>query len=121
MANTKIKGLSNEIVKTLAEYTNEVTEGIEKKKEDVAEKAVKRLRETSPKGTTGSYAKGWRASDINGKKVVHNKTDYQKTHLLEYGHAKVNGGRVAAKPHIRPVEEQAIKEFTEGVEKVIKG
>lgn len=121
MSKTKIKGLSNEIVKALAEYTSEISEGIEKEKESVAEKAVKRLRETSPEGATKRYKKGWRVSDIDGKKVVHNKTDYQKTHLLEYGHAKVNGGRVAAKPHIRPVEEEVIKEFTEGVEKVIKG
>lgn len=121
MAKVKIKGLSNEIVKALAEYTSEVTEGIEKEKETVAKKAVKRLKETSPEGATKRYKKGWGISDVDGKKVVHNKTDYQKTHLLEYGHAKVNGGRVAAKPHIRPVEEEVIKEFTEGVEKVIKG
>ncbi|CAI3226989.1 conserved hypothetical protein [Clostridium neonatale] len=121
MANIKIKGLSDEIVKALSEYTSEVIEGIEKEKETVSEKAVKRLRETSPEGDTKRYKKGWRVSDIDGKKVVHNKTDYQKTHLLEYGHAKVNGGRVAAIPHIRPVEEEVIKEFTKGVEKVIKG
>lgn len=121
MAKVKIKGLSDEIVKALAEYTSEVTEGIEKKKEDVAEKAVKILRETSPEGATKRYKKGWATLNIDGKIIVHNKTDYQLTHLLEYGHAKVNGGRVAAKPHIRPVEEQVIKEFTEGVEKVIKG
>lgn len=120
MAKTNIKGLADEIVKALEEYTNDVTEGIEKEKNNVAKNAVAKLKETSPEDT-GDYAKGWRVSDIDGKKVVHNKTDYQLTHLLEYGHAKVNGERVAAQPHIRPVEEKVIKEFTEGVEKVIKG
>lgn len=123
MANsrTKIKGLADAIVKELATYTQEVEEGLEKSKDDVTQKAVKTLKIVSPKGKTGRYAKGWTVSDINGKKVVHNKTDYQLTHLLENGHAKVNGGRVPAKPHIKPVEEQAVKEFTESVKKVIKG
>lgn len=120
MASTKIKGLSNAITNALAEYTNEISEGIEKEKETVSKKAVKRLKETSPKGYSRSYSKGWRVTDIDGKKIIHNKTDYQLTHLLEYGHAKINGGRVGARAHIRPVEEQIIKEFTEGVEKVIK-
>lgn len=117
----KISGLSDEIVKALAEYTTEVTKGLEQSKKDVAKRAVSTLKSTSPKGSTGSYAKGWTISKIDGKQVVHNKTDYQLTHLLEYGHAKVNGGRTVAKPHIRPVEEQASKEFIEEVEKVIKG
>ena len=63
MANTKIKGLSDEIVKALAEYTNEVTEGIEKEKKNMAKSAVEILKKTSPKGFTGDYAKGWRASE----------------------------------------------------------
>lgn len=118
---SKIKGLSQAIVQALAEYTDEVTQGIEQTKKTVAEKAVEALKETSPEGATKKYKKGWNVSDVNGKQIVHNKTNYQLTHLLEYGHAKVSGGRVSAKPHIRPVEEKVIKEFTDGVEKVIKG
>lgn len=120
----KLKGLSNlsnEIAKALTEYTDEVTKGIEKEKKDKGKKAVQLLRDKSPKGSTGSYAKGWAVKDVDGKQVVYNKTDYQLTHLLEYGHVKVNGGRVDAIPHIRPVEEQINDEFVKGVEKVIKG
>ena len=117
---SSIQGLSDAIVNALAEYTDEVEKGLEVEKKSVADKAVQTLKTTSPK-KTGKYAKGWTTSNINGKQVVHNKTDYQLTHLLEYGHAKRNGGRVAGKPHIRPVEEEVIKDFTEGVEKVIKG
>ena len=56
---------------------------------------------------------------VDGKYVVHNKTDYQLAHLLEKGHAKVSGGRVEARPHIKPIEEEMIKEFIEGVEKMV--
>lgn len=113
--------LANEIAKALSEYTDEVTKGIEQEKKDKGKKAVQLLRDKSPKGETGDYAKGWTENNIDGKEVIYNKNKPQVTHLLEYGHAKRNGGRVAAIPHIRPVEEQISNEFLEGVKKVIKG
>lgn len=113
--------LADEIAKALTEYTDEITEALEKEKKDKGKKAVQLLEERSPKGKTGKYAKGWTEKNIDGKEVVYNKINYQHTHLLEYGHAKRNGGRVAGKPHIRPVEEQINDEFLEGVKKVIKG
>ena len=118
MAN--IQGLSQAIVNALAEYTDEVIQGIEQEKKTVAEKAVETLRETSPKNT-GKYAKGWAISNANGKYVVYNKTSYQLTHLLEYGHVKRNGGRTESRPHIRLAEEKAINDFTDAVKKVIQG
>lgn len=117
--NTRIKGINNEIAKILSEYSDEIEVGLSLAKDTVAKKTAQNLKVTSPKGATGTYAKGWAVSDIRGKKVVHNKTDYQLTHLLEYGHAKRNGGRVAAHPHIRPAEEQAINDFNEAVRKAL--
>ena len=115
-----IDGLSNEIVSALEEYTEEVTEELDKAKEEIAKESAETLKSTSPK-KYGKYAKGWRAK-LNGTAwVVHNSKRWQITHLLEKGHAKVNGGRVAAIPHIAPVEEQAIKEYEKRVEKAIKG
>lgn len=115
----RIQGITNEIAKILTEYSKEIEVGVSLAKQTVSLNTAKKLKITSPKGATGSYAKGWTVSDIRGKKVVHNKTDYQLTHLLEYGHAKVNGGRVAAHPHIRPAEEEAIKEFNDAIKKVL--
>ena len=74
-----------------------------------ATEAVEILHAKSPKKKTkgGQYAAGWTLKPAPGRLkgyIVYNATDYQLTHLLEKGHAKVNGGRVRAIPHIRPVE-----------------
>lgn len=116
---SKIEGLAKEIAAALAAYSSEVTEGLEVAKQQAANNAVKILRSTSPKDT-GDYAKGWTVSKEGTRQIIHNKTNYQLTHLLEKGHAKVNGGRVAAKVHIRPAEEQAVEEYISGVERVIR-
>lgn len=112
--------IADEIAKVLRQYTNEVTEGLEKAKEEVAKETVQELRKTSPK-LTGDYGKGWRVKKVGTAQVVHNATNYQITHLLENGHAKRGGGRVPGIPHIRPAEQKAIDEFTRRVEQVIRG
>jgi hypothetical protein len=112
--------LSKEITKALTEYTQEVTEGLEKAKKDIAKDTAKELKKTSPE-LTGDYKKGWAVKKVGTAQVVHNRTDYQLTHLLEKGHAKRGGGRVPAYPHIRPAEQRAIEEYVEQVEKVVRG
>ena len=117
---TGITGINNEITRILREYTDEIELGMLQIRDGVAKKTAQNLKQTSPK-ETGDYRKGWRVTEIDGKKIVHNKTDYQLTHLLEHGHAKIDGGRVAAKVHIRPAEEKAIKEYIEATENLIRG
>ena len=115
-----VNNFCKEIAEAMSTYTKEITEGLEATKLETAKNVVKILKESSPKDT-GKYAKGWRVTQVGTAQVVHNKTDYQLTHLLEHGHIKVNGGRVGQKVHIRPAEEHGIAEFISGVEKVIKG
>lgn len=119
MAN--INNLTREIVKSIQEYTEEVKEEIEISQKEVAADLVKQLKVTSPKRPgSGKYAKGWRMKKTRTGWIVHNKTKYQLTHLLEKGHAKRNGGRVAARVHIRPAEEKAVRDYLTRVEKAIK-
>jgi hypothetical protein len=118
----RIDDLSSEIAKQLSLYTESVKEEIEAAEDEITKDAVKLLKATSPKSKNGGdYAKGWTRKKVDGKWVVFNRTNYQLTHLLEHGHAKVNGGRVAAIVHIRPTEEKAIKAFEERVEKAVQG
>ncbi|WP_407926433.1 HK97 gp10 family phage protein [Aquibacillus kalidii] len=112
--------ISKEIARALSQYTDEVKEGLEEAKKETAKETVTNLRNNSPK-LTGDYAKGWKTKKNGTAQVVHNKTDYQLTHLLENGHVKRGGGRVQAIPHIKPAEEEAIDNYVKKVEKVIKG
>jgi len=115
-----IDNLADEIAKSLTLYTAEVTEELEKVKKKVTRDGVKRLREGSPKDS-GRYAAGWTMTQQDGALIIHNKNKPQLTHLLEYGHAKRTGGRVAGKRHIEPVEAKIVEEFENAVEKVVRG
>jgi len=112
--------LTNEIMRVLRRYTEEVVEKVDEAAEQVANEAAEKLKSTSPE-RTGKYAKSWTKTKKDGKWIVHNKKHYRLTHLLEKGHAKVNGGRVAAKVHIAPVEQVAIDDFIERVERAVEG
>ena len=81
-----------------------MTQALEETQKDLAKSAVKQLKATSPK-RTGKYASGWTRKKKGNAIIVHNK-QYHLTHLLEKGHAKCGGGRVAARVHIAPVEKQ---------------
>lgn len=108
MARSK-RGL---IAEQLDEILAEIEANLENKSQDEfengAKEAVELLHAKSPM-KSGEYAAGWsykpvQAGPVKGY-VVYNKDHYQLTHLLEKGHAKVNGGRVRAIPHIKPVED----------------
>ena len=103
----------------MAELMNEINKDVQistkRNVESVAKECVQKLRNTSPR-KTGSYAKGWgtkKQGDMDV--VVHNRTDYQLTHLLENGHVirnkKGTYGRTHGIKHIAPAEEWAADEL----------
>ena len=103
----------------MTELLDEVNKDIEKSAktniQTVAKESVQKLKNTSPV-KSGSYAKGWAVKKQGDMDViVHNRTDYQLTHLLENGHIVRNKkgtfGRAPAHKHIAPVEEWAIDEL----------
>ena len=71
---------------------------------------------------TGDYAKSWAVKttkeSANALQVtVHSRNRYQIAHLLEHGHAKRGGGRVAARPHIAAAEEAGIEQLEREIER----
>ena len=131
MSNT-IK--ADELQKALTDYLENYVEDIEEDVKDtvteVAKEAKQELVQTSPRSGIArktKYYKGWairnggrtRKNHYYGK-TVWNKTNYQLTHLLEFGHATRNGGRTNPQPHIRPVEEKYGTKFADLLEKKIR-
>lgn len=118
--------LQKELAKYLEEYQEDITEGVQETTDSLTKKAIKELKQESPRGARESYAKGWRRQTNKKNKNqrytvrIHNKTDYQLTHLLEFGHATRNGGMTKAIPHIRPLEEKYKKLYEKEITTVIK-
>lgn len=124
----RVDSLSKEIIKALEAYSDDISEIVEDIANDVGKEAVSELKDTSPRKINkgGSYAKGWvlkkgKLSRNRYSIKIHNKTDYQLTHLLEFGHVTRNGGRTKAIPHIRPVEEKYSEKYEKELEQKIGG
>lgn len=119
--NTSIDDMTTEIMNSLTEYASLATDTL---KEGVVEasKTVKKEIQASAPVRTGKYKKSWTTKKIAENShsitvVVHSKDRYQIAHLLEHGHVKRGGGRVAAIPHIAPAEEAGVKELTQKIER----
>lgn len=123
-----IDNIASVLADELQKYSDEVAEEVKQACRDVSKEMTDNIKADSQrlfKGT-GKYAKGWKAKvsyeDKNNIRLTtYNSTEPQLTHLLEYGHAKQNGGRVDGKAHIRPNEEKAIKQLEKKIEEAVKG
>lgn len=114
----------------LTDYSDEVMHATIKALEETAKEAADELKAKSPK-RTGKYARDWavksEAKRTYTSTFVYNKKHYQLTHLLEYGHAKYEGGRrvegeFGKVEHIGPVNENAeklaVKNITEAIQRI---
>lgn len=111
-----IENFTDVLNQQLRLYANQTDETVREVAKEVAKEGVKMLKATSRK-RSGEYAKSWTVSRVKGAHVVHNKKHYRLTHLLEDGHAKVNGGRTKKFVHIKPVETKMINDFVSGLER----
>lgn len=116
--------LAKEVMDGLEEYAELAADVLKKEIQETGKSVKEQISQTAPR-RTGRYAKSWAVKKVsetsNSLEVtVHSKNRYMLTHLLENGHAKRGGGRVAGIPHIAPAEEQGIKELEERIERALK-
>lgn len=110
---------SEQVQKALEDYQAEVVQTVQEVVPKVGKEAAKKLRSVSPR-RTGKYARGWTSKSeitrIGATATVYGKEGtYRLAHLLENGHAKRGGGRVAPIVHIKPVEDWAIEEVQNSI------
>lgn len=126
--NIKPEELEKALNDYLNDYVEDISEEVEETTDNITKEAVQEIKQTSPKGKgtrDKPYHRGWtrqKGRENKGKFTVkiHNRTNYQLTHLLEFGHVTRNGGRTKAIPHIRPLEEKYKKLYEQKIITVIK-
>lgn len=119
----KIDDLSKVIQQELENYQKLTNEQIKETVREVGKATKKRIAETAPKKSK-KYSKSWsvkvmKETSHSMNVVVHSRNKYQLIHLLEFGHAKRNGGRTKAYPHIAQAEQEAVESFEHKVKEII--
>jgi hypothetical protein len=118
--NQKVKPeqLSGVIMDSLKEYRKLSADAMKDAVEKTAKDVKNEIQDKAPV-RTGRYKKSWTVTktEENADRLVMtvHAGRYQLTHLLEHGHAKRGGGRVAAIPHIAPAEETGEKQLEEEI------
>ena len=110
-----VGNLADEVIKQLGEYAEVTTDGMKKAVNDAGKTVKKEIQANAPV-QSGKYKKSWTV-----KKTAESATKrYQLAHLLEHGHAKRNGGRTKAIPHIAPAEELGAEQLEQDIERMIR-
>ena len=120
-----IDNLAKTIMEGLQEYADVASADVKTAVRKAGKNVKTEISANAPK-RTGAYAKSWavkteKETAHSLEVVVHSKNRYQLAHLLEHGHAKRGGGRVAGIPHIAPAEEKAVKQLEEDIVKKLGG
>ena len=121
---TDISGLADAVMEGLQEYADLATDSMKTAVRKAGNTVKTDITANAPE-RTGRYAKSWRTKatkeTANALEVtVYSPTRYMLAYLLEHGHAKRGGGRVAAIPHIAPAEQRGIEELERDIERSLR-
>ena len=119
-----IDQMASVIMDGLKEYADLATDDLKAAVKKTGNEVRKQIQSTAPKAS-GKYSKSWSVKTTkessNGMEVtVYSRNRYQLAHLLEFGHAKRGGGRVAARPHIAAAEQAGIESFEQAIERSLR-
>ena len=120
---TSIDDLASEVMKGLTDYAVLADTAMKKAVRKTATAVKNEISANAPK-KSGRYQKSWAAKKVKENShtlemTIHSKNRYQIAHLLEHGHAKRGGGRVAAIPHIAPAEQHGVEMLEFLIEKAL--
>ena len=123
--NISIDDLADEVMKGLQEYADVAASDLKKAVRKAGKTVRQEIRDNAPQ-RTGEYAESWSTEKIKEdanslQLVVRSKKRYYLAHLLEHGHAKRGGGRVAGKAHIAPAEKKGEEVLDKALKKALKG
>lgn len=123
--NTSIDDMDSVIMAELGKYADLAADDLKDAVKDTAKSVRKDIMDNAPVDT-GKYKKSWSVKNVHEDAesidlVVHSRNRYQIAHLLEHGHAKRGGGRVAARPHIAAAEERGNEKLVQTLEEKLKG
>lgn len=126
MSSSKVSigNMADAIMKELNEYADLTSDGV-KAAVTKAAKTVKAEIQSGAPVDTGAYKKSWSTKTTGESSqsleiTVYSKNRYQLAHLLEFGHAKRGGGRVAARPHIAAAEQTGVEQLEQEIERCIR-
>ena len=123
--NTSIDDMDSAIMTELGKYADLAADDLKDAVKETAKSVRKDIQDNAPVDT-GKYKKSWSVKNVHEDSesidlVVHSRNRYQIAHLLEHGHAKRGGGRVAARPHIASAEQRGSEKLVEAIESKLKG
>lgn len=121
--------LGDAIAGVLAEYSRDVQDKLRKIVDASMRELVTTTRKTAPRRKSGighyykqiaskltldtdsGYARTWYVK----------RPDYRLTHLLEFGHQKINGGRVEGTHFLQKAVTQVTEKYLQQVEEAVSG
>ena len=120
-----IDEMDSAIMEELEKYAELASDDLKAAVKETAASVRKDIQAGAPVDT-GKYKKSWSIKNVHEDSesidlVVHSRNRYQIAHLLEHGHAKRGGGRVAAKPHIAAAEQRGKEKLVTTIEQKLKG